>query len=348
MPWVILGLRLLLAGMFAVAAVTKLAGRDFNRSLHEFGVPALLVPPFAILFPLAEIAVAVALLPARSAAGGAAGATVLLTAFTVAAAVNLALGRHPDCNCFGRMSSGPIGAGTLARNLALVSIAAVVLASGPRAGTISGVAWVQRLDVAEAVLLAVAVTAAALLAWTVPPIRRRIEQAGRALLRVAAPEADGAETASSHPIAAAAPVGGLPVGAPAPAFALNTLDGHAESLDSLLAAGRPVLLAFVDPRCERCTELLPELAAWQRQGDAPYTVALLTRHSLAENHEKAGGYGLAHVLLQEEREMMDAYHVNATPSMVAVLPDGTIASPLARWAAEMRALVARFAADAGG
>lgn len=340
MPWVVLGLRVLLAGTFALAAATKVRGRrTFADTVREFGVPGRLAPAVAMLVPVAELVVAAALLPARTAAWGAAAAAALLAAFTIAVATNLALGRSPDCGCFGEVSRGPIGPRTIVRNLGLLTVAAAVLAAGRRADTISGAAWALRLTAVEGVLVGCAALGAGLAAWKVLKVwngRRAVPDGGAPVSARPAP-------APSYVPRPTAP-GGLPVGAAAPPFALETLDGGSASLASLLAAGRPLLLVFVDPRCERCGELLPEIAEWQRDRAASCTVALLTRYSLAENRANAGRHGLGHVLLQRGREVMDAYRADATPSMVAVLADGTIASPLARWAVEMRALAERFAA----
>ena len=73
--------RLLLAAVFAVAALGKLADRaGSRRALVEFGVPQPLAAPGAIVLPALELAVAVLLLPARTSVWGALGAFVLLAA----------------------------------------------------------------------------------------------------------------------------------------------------------------------------------------------------------------------------------------------------------------------------
>ena len=53
--------RLLLAGVFLVAGVAKLADRAGSRqAIVDFGLPARLATPLGIVLPLAELAVAVA------------------------------------------------------------------------------------------------------------------------------------------------------------------------------------------------------------------------------------------------------------------------------------------------
>jgi uncharacterized membrane protein YphA (DoxX/SURF4 family) len=125
---VVLAARLVLAAVFAVAAVGKLSDRAGTRdALAEFGVPPSAASPGAIALPLAELAVAVLVLIGPAVAWGATGALVLLAFFTAAIASNLARGRRPDCHCFGQIHSAPAGASTLARNVVLLVVAGLVL-----------------------------------------------------------------------------------------------------------------------------------------------------------------------------------------------------------------------------
>ena len=124
--------RFLLAAVFAVAGVAKLADRTaFRKTLGDFGVPDALAPPFAWLLPIAELIFAAALFPVATAVWGAAGMLAMLVAFCVAISVNLALGRRPDCRCFGQVHSTPIGWTTLARNALLSAIAVFVIWQSP-------------------------------------------------------------------------------------------------------------------------------------------------------------------------------------------------------------------------
>src|SRR5258708_33387427 len=150
MSLVLLLIRLLLAVVFAVAGLAKLADRAGSRqALVDFGVPALLAPPFGVLLPLAELAVAVALLPVATARGGALGVLLLLLVFVVGISYNLARGRTPDCHCFGQLHSAPAGWLTLLRNLVLAALAACITWFGrPSAGP--GVLdWLAPLTAAE-------------------------------------------------------------------------------------------------------------------------------------------------------------------------------------------------------
>src|SRR3954469_18673670 len=131
MQIVLLTARLLLSAVFGVAGLAKLADPAGSRqALLDFGVPRVLAPVLGVLLPLAELAVAVALLPLASAWYGALGALSLLLLFVFGIALNLARGRSPACHCFGQLSSSPAGWTTLARNVVLAAIAGLVAWSG--------------------------------------------------------------------------------------------------------------------------------------------------------------------------------------------------------------------------
>jgi Methylamine utilisation protein MauE len=117
--------RLVLAAVFGVAAVTKVADREGSRrTLRGFGVPERL----ALAVALAELATAAALL--ATPLYGTLAALALLAGFSTAIVAALARGVRPDCGCFGRLHSAPAGRGALVRNAALAVCAAWVLA-GP-------------------------------------------------------------------------------------------------------------------------------------------------------------------------------------------------------------------------
>lgn len=102
--------RLLLILIFAVAGASKLADRaGSRRAVTDFGLPTSLAAPLAILLPLAELAVAAALIPASTAWWGALGALALLLAFVAGISLNLARGNQPECHCFGQLHSAPAG-----------------------------------------------------------------------------------------------------------------------------------------------------------------------------------------------------------------------------------------------
>ena len=120
-------LKALLVLVFAGAGVGKLTDREGSvEEMKAFGLPGPVAPAVARVLPFVELAVAVAVVvPAASRWGALAGLGLLL-AYTAAIAVNMLLGRKPECRCFGAIYAMPIGWRALVRNL-LLSSAAVAL-----------------------------------------------------------------------------------------------------------------------------------------------------------------------------------------------------------------------------
>lgn len=334
--------RLALAGVFAVAGAAKLADRRGSiESMRNFGVPVPLVKPLGIGVPAAELAVAIALIPTATARWGALGALILLLAFMIGIGTNLARGNHPDCHCFGQLHSSPAGWPTLVRNGLLAALAAVILWRGWDDSGTSTVAWLGDVSAVEGIALGTGVTALALLAavgWTLIQL---VGQNGRLLLRLDALEQ---AVASGAPITPPAPAkargAGLPIGSVAPGFSLPGLHGETMTLDALRATGKPLLLVFTDPNCGPCNALLPDLGRWQHDHADVLTVTTLSRGTAEANRAKTLEHGLAHVLLQKDREVATAYQAQATPAAVLVRVDGTIGSTVATGGDAIRQLVA--------
>ena len=124
--------RLGLAAVFIVAGVTKLTDRSGTRqALADFDVPARLIDSFVWLLPLAELAVAMALMFPTTARWGAVGGLALLGLFVVGLTRVLRRGEAPACHCFGQLHSEPASWSTVARNLVLAIPAAYVALAGP-------------------------------------------------------------------------------------------------------------------------------------------------------------------------------------------------------------------------
>jgi thiol-disulfide isomerase/thioredoxin len=168
-----LSARLLLAGMFALAALAKLADRDgARRAVTAFGVPRPAAAAVASAVIVAESGIAGLLLAAPWV--GAVAALIALAAFSAVVLDNLARGRRPDCHCFGRLSAGPLGWSTLARNGFFASLAAIVALDGH-------FGWPTA---AFAVIM--------LALWIVPAARRRwASRAGSAAAGLALPDRAG-------------------------------------------------------------------------------------------------------------------------------------------------------------
>ncbi|HEX2186481.1 MAG TPA: TlpA disulfide reductase family protein, partial [Chloroflexota bacterium] len=304
-----------------------------RKALVDFGVPAELASPLGLLLPLAELAVAVSLVPTATAWWGAVGALALLLLFMGGIGINLARGRRPDCRCFGQLHSAPVGWPTFVRNAVLAAVASFIVWQGWENPGPSMVGWVADLTTGERISLVVGLVVLGLLGIEASILVQLLGQNGRLLLRVEALEA---KLGGGAPAAQA----GLPLGALAPGFRLPGLDGEERALDDLRAPGKPVLLVFSDPNCGPCNALLPEIGRWQREHDEQATIALVSRGAPGANWAKAAEHGLSQVLLQREYEVVEAYRAYGTPSAVLVRPDGTIGSPVAGGADAIRSLVA--------
>jgi methylamine dehydrogenase accessory protein MauD len=335
-----LAARLVLAAVFAVAGVAKLVDRDgFRRAVEAFGVPARLSSVVAIILPMVELGVATALISTSFAWWGALGALVLLAMFVVVIVVNLAGGRHPNCQCFGQLHAAPVGRSTLIRNLILAAIAGFVVWQGRLDTGASITAWLLGLSATETagvVALVLVLGVLVLGGWLWLNLLR---QHGRLLLRIEELEKrlnpDGSTDVGS------APVYGLPVGDLAPEFRLPDLEGQTRTLADLCAKGKPVLLLFSDPSCGPCTALLPQVGEWQHRYADGLSVALVSTGTAEENVKKAAAYGIGEILLQERREVAEAYQYAGTPSAVLINSSGRIASPLAAGADAVTSLVRR-------
>lgn len=332
--------RVLLAAVFLVAGLAKLADRAGSRqALVDFGLPAKLAEPGGVLLPLAELLVAVLLIPTATVWWGALGALALLLLFVGGIGYNLARGRTPDCHCFGQLHSAPAGRLTLARNAVLAAIAGFVVWQAQDHRLPNVVGWLGGLTTSQGASLAAGLLLLGLLLGEGWLLLNLLRQNGRLLLRIerleeqlgAAPAAPGASQ----------PETGLPVGTLAPSFGLTNLDGVPLTLDALRTPAKPVMLVFSDPGCGPCTALLPDLARWQEQYAARLTIALISRGTPEAHRAKLSEHSLAYVLLQQDREVAMLYQAQGTPMAVIVRADGTIGSPLAPGAGAIAALVAR-------
>jgi methylamine utilization protein MauE len=117
-----------LATVFGVAGWAKLRDRaGVRQAVVDFALPARFAVPVATVLPLAELYIAGLLLVPPLAVWGAAGAAVLLMLFTIGVAVALARGTRPDCHCFGQLRVAPVNGATVAHNVVLLALAALVI-----------------------------------------------------------------------------------------------------------------------------------------------------------------------------------------------------------------------------
>lgn len=329
----VLGVRVLLAAVLLVAGVGKLADRaGTRRSLRDFGAPEITVPAVAVLLPVAEIAMAIALLPAATATWAAAAAAVLLALFAAGIARVLRSGQRPDCHCFGAMHSRPVTARTLARTGALALLAAGAAVAGTE--QLSAVRWLGELSFIELLALLEGIALLALAAGAVWLGMHLLRQNGRLLVRL-----DGVERAVGlFPGDGAGAPEGLPVGAPAPAFALPLRGGGQRALEDL---GERVLLVFADAGCGPCRSLFAEIGDWHAGGSTLEVAIVLSGDAAAAD----GVPPDIPVLLAGGRDLQEQYAVFGTPTAVLVR-EGRIASDTAPGAGAIRRLAAEAARPA--
>jgi thiol-disulfide isomerase/thioredoxin len=314
--------RVLLALVFALAAAGKFIDRPGTRqALTDFGIPQRLTGVGSGLLPGAELAIAIALVPRPTARWGAVAAALLLGAFIIAIARVLRQGRTPDCHCFGQLHSAPATRSTLIRNAALLAIAVFVAWAGPGKAIDSQLAG---LTTPEAALLTTSVLSLALAAASLWLWRQNRDLRGQ-LRR-------GGVSGGLPAM--------LPVGSPAPEFALLDENARQTTLQGLLADGHPLVLVFTSPHCGPCRSMMPDLARWQRAlAHELAIVPVSTGSPTDDSRALAAEHGLSPTLIAPDLTVGESYAVPATPAAIAVAADGRIASRPATGAAAIEALI---------
>jgi len=316
----LLSARGVLAAVFLLAAVGKLLDLAGSRkALEEFGVPVRVAALAGPALPLAELAVAAALLIRPTAVAGAAAGLLLLVVFVGGIARAMAQGRAPDCHCFGQIHSEPVGPAALARNAVLGAPALLILIAGGGPsldGALASLDATQLALVATAVLAASLGVAAAALWGATRRLRRELARA----------------------IAAKQPPG-LPRGAAAPAFALAAVRGDAGTLEDLRRPSQPTVLVFLSTSCMPCRTMLPTLADWQESLAHAVSLPAIFAGEAAEIERLAEEAGLSVALAQEGSEIFGLYALRATPSGVLIDAGGTIAATPAEGVPAIEALI---------
>ena len=326
---------LLIAVVFAVAGIAKLGDQAGTRTaVREFGVPASLGNLFALVLPMAELAVAVLLVNSSTRVIGALGAIALLAIFSVAIAIQVARGRAPKCLCFGQRHSEPVGWKTLARNGVFAVLAVTALTAAAQGDTPSIVAWIGDLDSNTVIALVLAVTLIAVVVAGTIAFISLLRAHGRVLLRLDELERRFTGLGSGTEQEVLPPAIGLEPQSSAPAFAATDTNGARISLAELLEPGLPLLLIFTSRSCGPCKLLLPKVAAWQRELNAQLTVAVASGGNQQESIAEAREYGLERVLVDHDLAIYEAYQASGTPSAVLITPGGKVGSyvaPGAEW-----------------
>jgi methylamine dehydrogenase accessory protein MauD len=317
--------RFFLAFVFVLAGITKLRNlAGFQKTIVDFGLPSRFGHPFSVAIPCFELLVAVSLITVPLARWPSVIAFLLLIVFTSAIAINLLLGRRPDCNCFGQLHSAPVSGKTLMRNGLLATCAVFLIFSSEvtsHLGAIRGTREFLRPGLLPGILAVIAICALMLQGWIILRVTR---QHGRMLIRLGNIEL--ALRSAGIPFPDIAQPKQLQVGAAAPLFELPSLSGDKISLRDLCALGRPVLLIFTDPDCSPCNALLPEIAGWEKHYESYFTIALISRGTQGENLFKGKSHRVKNILLQQDHEIATQYQLAGTPSATIVDVDGLIRS----------------------
>jgi thiol-disulfide isomerase/thioredoxin len=121
--------------------------------------------------------------------------------------------------------------------------------------------------------------------------------------------------------------GGIAVGHPAPAAAVQTLDGKATNLKNFIGT-TPVVLEFWAKWCGNCRQLAPAVEAAQKQyaGRVKFvTIAVSVDQTPAEVSEFATAHGLPSPIVYDATgAAVDAYDVPGTSFLVVVDRHGTV------------------------
>jgi thiol-disulfide isomerase/thioredoxin len=342
---ILVAARLLLGLVFALAGLAKLADRNGTReAVLAFGSPARIAGVLAIALPAAELAVAILLLPARTAVYGAIGAVALLVLFTAALANALARGRSPDCHCFGQLHSTPTSWRTLARSGALLAAALVVLVAGIVEPPPSAIAWIGDLEGAELLALVVALACSIVLAVGAVAFVSLMRSYGQVLTRLERVEGALARVGLSFGGELEMPELGLTPGSPVPAFTARMANGEEVAETTLFAKTSPTLLLFTSPGCGQCTALMPTVARWQRDHAERLSIVVASAGALEDIRAEAEELGLDNVLHDQGSRLSELFGASGTPSAVLVTPDGTIAS----WVAAGREWIEQLVEQSGG
>lgn len=332
---ILLILRVLLAAVFALAAVGKLQDRaGAQKAMADFGVPESAASSASLALALAELAVAFALLFPSISWFAAIGATLLLAAFTAGMAYQMAKGNAPDCHCFGQLHSEPVSIWSLGRN-AVFLVPAVLLVISGRAVQGPAIAITAHEYFIVAVLVALFCAAAAIAGYA----KQIIANQQKIIRRVETLELLSGGEPLLERNEAGDPADGLAIGSPFPDFKLPDINGKIVTFDHLFAEGGPMLFMFIGPDCNPCKALFPEFREWEREFVGRLRFVYISRGSVAENADKFAEGSDIRLLLQKEREVANEVYAKWTPTAIFVDANGNIASHTAAGDQAIRELI---------
>lgn len=323
MEIVILLLRVILAAIFAVAGVGKLIDRNGSeQAARDFGVPERVVGGFAVLLPLAELAIAVLLLFTSTSWYAALAGAFLMLAFTVGMIYQVVKGNAPDCHCFGQIHSEPVGKMSVVRNLVFFAIAAFIFFQGIRGQGMS----IATTPWEGGILVLLFVIASGIVGLVSLGTANRQEM-NALLRRIEVLElSSGIENTETVREEVGDPKNGLPIGSPFPDFELESISGKNVKFDHILMEGKPTLFFFVSSDCGPCRILYPEMEIWSKELAEKVTIYLVTRGSKTENLKKFDGDLREWLLFQKDKEVALLARSPWTPTALLVDDSGRVAS----------------------
>jgi thiol-disulfide isomerase/thioredoxin/uncharacterized membrane protein YphA (DoxX/SURF4 family) len=342
MEVVLLLIRIFLFAVFALAGIGKLLDlKGAEKAVKEFGVPDDFARALAIALPIAEILIAILLLPVSTAWLGAIGAVLLLAVFIGGMIWQMAQGNAPDCHCFGAIHSEPVSKKSLIRNIIFAILAFFLVAQGAEKQGLS----LADLTGEMAIQLILGLATIGLLGTVVFYLKKISEQQTQIMRRIEIIELvshEGGAREVERADAGNPQEDGLPIGSPVPDFALPDLNGGEVSFENLLSNAKPLLFFFVSPTCNPCQALLPEIEAWQDELKDRVEFIFMSNGKAADNAEKFGGKNFKQILLQNEREVAELFRSKWTPTAILVNRDGMIASHSAAGDAAIRELIEKI------
>ena len=348
MEIILLLIRLILFGVFAIAGVGKLLDLEGSeKAVKNFGAPEEVAKPLAVALPLAEIIFAICLLFVETSWLGAIGALILLLTFIGGILFQMALGNAPDCHCFGVIHSEPVSKKILIRNIIFAVLAFVLILSGKDNQGSSLFSSTNNNSEGNFMSLLLGLATVGLLATIVFYLKKISEQQTQIMRRIEILEVTALDSNTSDIKREGVnqPNGGLLIGTPAPEFSLPDSNDKIVTSAQLFAQAKPTLLLFVSPTCGPCASLLPEIETWQNELRGKMEFVLVSSGNVEDNLKKFAGGNLKQILLQNDREAALLFGAEWTPGAVLVNKDGTIASKLAVGDEQVRQLVEKIKSE---
>lgn len=136
-------IRMFLGAIFLSSALSKLYRRDqFEKAVLDYAIlPMPMARVYTFLLPWIELAVGLLFLMGFALHLAAFMALFLLVSFILALIVNLKRNRSIKCHCSGLLGNNDISWGTVIRNMVLLTLTGILIATAP-----DSLSWSQWLN----------------------------------------------------------------------------------------------------------------------------------------------------------------------------------------------------------